>query len=170
MSLLLFAVGISTGTVIMVFFTIWMCVRIRQNRQAEAAERAAETNTIASTADSGPNSTIYAMCGRVAQMYSGGGSQPNAFKLPKDIKLPAYSPPMNPPSYDELGEAELGHSLPTCPPIYEEIPEHGERNFLHPKYENMASGIENPTYCNILGDAGDNSDKALEGQNNDKSK
>ena len=144
----------------MVFFTIWMCVRIKQNRRAEAEDRAAETNTLASTADSGPNSTVYAMAGRVAQMYTDVTRRSReivGIAIPKDIKLPAYSPPMNPPSYEELGElgdAEQGQgqSLPFSPPIYEEIPEQEETKVLTPHYQNLASGVENPTYSNSAGD------------------
>ena len=48
--------------------------------------------------------------------------------------LPDYSPPMNPPSYDDIGRYEtLGRANTEEPPIYEEI---GDRTDSH-VYENL---------------------------------
>lgn len=143
-------VGLSVGILMMSIFTLWLCVRIRHQQQAEAEERAAETDTLASTAETGENETVFAMCDRVISMYNN----------VKDIKLPDYSPAADPPSYDELTNTDksTGKGQEVCAaslPIYEEIPERAvkdEKAKLDPPYENMPNGIQNPAYANVTGD------------------
>ena len=134
-----------------------MCVRVRQNQKAERAERAAETDTIASTAESGTTSTVYAMAGRVADMFPNENANDimtkgnlNDIRM-KDIKLPEYSPPVAPPSYEELTETEKHWDQAASLPIYETIParEGSDVNLVEqPRYENIVDGTE---YNNAVG-------------------
>ena len=142
----------------MTFFSIWVCVRVRQNQKAEAAERDLETNTIASTADSGTTSTVYAMAGRVADMFpvddgtpKNGGTDVRM----NDIKLPEYTPPSAPPRYEDLPESDRHLGQASLSPIYETIPSRAGSDLClvqeAPRYENM---VENTGYENTAGEVG----------------
>ena len=80
----------------------------------------------------------------------------NDHNYENDVKLPAYSPPTNPPPYDEIGPppttdlgnittTDLGNTNNEEPPVYEEIPVRNQE----PHYENTTTnGHENPAYVN----------------------
>ena len=161
----------------MTFFSIWVCVRVRQNQKAEAADRAAETNTIASTAESGTTSTVYAMAGHVADIFHHENDNTTKHDMTdirmKDIKLPEYSPALDPPAYEDLTDTDQRLGQAVSAPIYESIPSlvRSDVNLVEeaPTYENMVgnteeydnnvagemtyqnigAGAENPAYTNV---------------------
>lgn len=61
--------------------------------------------------------------------------------------LPDYSPPMNPPSYDEIDHSDETTVTETGePPIYEEIGPRNKSENTH-VYENLNGGYVNSSYA-----------------------
>lgn len=131
--------GITTGFILVIFFTIWVYARVRQNPKSGDTEGATDSSTTASTADGGANSSVYTMCGNMANIHN----NINDITM-KDIKLPEYSPPTNPPAYEELPKTGDSWGQFASLPIYEEIHENeGIPKKLEPQYENVNSRVEN---------------------------
>ena len=114
-----FSVGTSFATVIILSLCLCILVHLRHVRARSSPEGPRRQDFV---------NSIYAICApNTAHTYVNDGKLPN---------LPDYSPPINPPSYDEIDQCdELGE----IPPIYEEIP----AKRTEPMYENIHRAHEN---------------------------
>ncbi|XP_052781076.1 uncharacterized protein LOC128217752 [Mya arenaria] len=112
--------GSAIGLLLAVSFCVCFLVRMRKMR-AQLASDESRTNTTEFS------NSIYAICSP-----NGQHTYANESKIPN---LPDYSPPLNPPSYDQIDQYDELGALPVeDPPIYEEIP---SKSAQEPFYENI---------------------------------